>query len=169
MAEVGPDGAVWVIDWYNYIVQHNPTPQGFETGKGNAYESDLRDKKHGRIYRVTPTTDAGDTLHPWSRLADLDNAALVEQLRHPSMVWRLHAQRLLIERDAKDVVPELLKLADAAAVDAIGLNVGAIHALRTLDGLAVIGQDADVDHAVLKALTHASAGVRQNAVAVLPQ
>ncbi|MCA9259338.1 MAG: ThuA domain-containing protein, partial [Planctomycetales bacterium] len=45
MAEVGPDGSVWVIDWYNYIVQHNPTPQGFETGKGHAYESDLRDKK----------------------------------------------------------------------------------------------------------------------------
>ena len=52
MAEVGPDGNVWVIDWYNYIVQHNPTPHGFETGKGNAYETDLRDKKHGRIYRV---------------------------------------------------------------------------------------------------------------------
>ena len=34
MAEVGPDGNVWVIDWYNYIVQHNPTPQGFETGEG---------------------------------------------------------------------------------------------------------------------------------------
>ncbi len=52
LAEVGPDGSVWVIDWYNYIVQHNPTPQGFQTGKGNAYETDLRDKKHGRIYRV---------------------------------------------------------------------------------------------------------------------
>ena len=33
MAEVGPDGNVWVIDWYNFIVQHNPTPQGFRTGK----------------------------------------------------------------------------------------------------------------------------------------
>ncbi|MCR9293276.1 MAG: ThuA domain-containing protein [bacterium] len=33
MSEVGPDGNVWVIDWYNYIVQHNPTPNGFETGK----------------------------------------------------------------------------------------------------------------------------------------
>ena len=39
MAEVGPDGNVWVIDWYNFIVQHNPTPQGFKTGKGNAYET----------------------------------------------------------------------------------------------------------------------------------
>src|SRR5262245_52149101 len=52
MAEVGPDGNVWVIDWYNFIVQHNPTPQGFTTGRGSAYESDLRDKTHGRIYRV---------------------------------------------------------------------------------------------------------------------
>lgn len=40
MAEVGPDGAVWVIDWYNFVVQHNPTPQGFKTGKGAAYETD---------------------------------------------------------------------------------------------------------------------------------
>src|SRR5439155_21396859 len=52
MAEVGPDGNVWVIDWYNFIVQHNPTPAGFKTGQGQAYESELRDKKHGRIYRL---------------------------------------------------------------------------------------------------------------------
>ncbi len=51
-AEVGPDGNVWVIDWYNYIVQHNPTPHGFQTGRGNAYETPLRDKTHGRIYRI---------------------------------------------------------------------------------------------------------------------
>src|SRR5690606_422695 len=51
-AEEGPDGNVWFIDWYNIVVQHNPTPVGFETGKGNAYVTDLRDKKHGRIYRL---------------------------------------------------------------------------------------------------------------------
>jgi putative membrane-bound dehydrogenase-like protein len=51
-AEVGPDGNVWVIDWYNFIVQHNPTPPNFKTGKGNAYETPLRDKEHGRIWRV---------------------------------------------------------------------------------------------------------------------
>ncbi|MEM7231364.1 MAG: PVC-type heme-binding CxxCH protein, partial [Planctomycetota bacterium] len=28
IAEVGPDGCVWISDWYNYIVQHNPTPAG---------------------------------------------------------------------------------------------------------------------------------------------
>ena len=50
--EVGPDGQVWVVDWYNFIVQHNPTPQGYKTGKGGAYEIPLRDKTHGRIYRL---------------------------------------------------------------------------------------------------------------------
>ena len=39
MAEVGPDGALWFLDWYNYIIQHNPTPRGFKSGKGNAYET----------------------------------------------------------------------------------------------------------------------------------
>src|SRR2546422_3609336 len=52
-AEVGPDGALWVSDWYNYIIQHNPTPRGFRTGKGAAYETPLRDKTHGRIYRIS--------------------------------------------------------------------------------------------------------------------
>ena len=52
MAEVGPDGHVWVIDWYNIIVQHNPIPRGFERGKGGAYQTDLRDKTHGRVVRV---------------------------------------------------------------------------------------------------------------------
>ena len=52
MSEVGPDGNVWVLDWYNYIVQHNPTPNGFQTGKGAAYESDLRDKRFARVYRL---------------------------------------------------------------------------------------------------------------------
>lgn len=79
MAEVGPDGAVWVIDWYNYIVQHNPTPHGFETGKGNAYESDLRDKKHGRIYRVVPDGADAGSLHSFSSLAAASNAALVHR------------------------------------------------------------------------------------------
>ena len=63
MAEVGPDGNVWILDWYNYIVQHNPTPPGFETGVGAAYESDLRDKKYGRIYRLKYVGDDRPAQH----------------------------------------------------------------------------------------------------------
>ncbi len=96
MAEVGPDGNVWVIDWYNYIVQHNPTPNGFETGPGNAYMTDLRDKKHGRIYRVVHA-DSQAAKEPHS-LQDATADQLVAALSSSNMFWRRHAQRLLVER-----------------------------------------------------------------------
>lgn len=163
MAEVGPDGNVWVIDWYNYIVQHNPTPRGFKTGKGNAYETELRDKRHGRIYRVVYKAAAPQ---PPMSLGEATPEQLVAALRHPTMLWRKHAQRLLVERGKTDVVPALIGLVKDTSVDEIGLNVGAIHALWTLHGLnAVEGEAWD---AVNKALLHPSAAVRRNAVLVLP-
>ncbi|MEZ6130673.1 MAG: ThuA domain-containing protein [Planctomycetaceae bacterium] len=191
MAEVGPDGAVWVIDWYNYIVQHNPTPQGFETGKGNAYESDLRDKKHGRIYRVVAVREGespaethgrrrgsagaspsrtGDILHEYSSLADASTEQLVDVLKHPSFMWRLHAQRLLIERSADEAVPALLERLSDESVDEIGLNVGAIHALHTLKGLGVIDGDktvaaADLHRPLGGGAIDVSAAVRRQHVA----
>ncbi|MGD9856858.1 MAG: PVC-type heme-binding CxxCH protein, partial [Planctomycetaceae bacterium] len=171
MAEVGPDGNVWVIDWYNYIVQHNPTPPGFKTGKGNAYESDLRDKKHGRIYRVIYRGDAsGDATSV--AIPDLQGAspdALVSTLAHPTMLWRKHAQRLLVERGQTDVAAALIELATDQTVDEIGLNAGAIHALWTLHGLGVLdGSDEPALRAAVAALRHPSAGVRRNAIQVLP-
>jgi putative membrane-bound dehydrogenase-like protein len=165
MAEVGPDGNVWLIDWYNYIVQHNPTPAGFKTGKGGAYETELRDKKHGRIYRLVykkarparPTSLAGAT-----------PAALLAALRSDNMLWRTHAQRLLVERGKTDVAAELCKLVEDKTVDAVGLNAGAIHALWTLHGLGAL-RDGKPAAVALAALAHPSAGVRRNAVAVAPR
>ena len=52
LTAVGPDGEVWVDDLYNFIVQHNPTPIGFENGLGGAYVNPLRDHTRGRIYRI---------------------------------------------------------------------------------------------------------------------
>jgi len=166
-AEVGPDGHVWVIDWYNYIVQHNPTPHGFKTGRGSAYETPLRDKTHGRIYRVV-YKDA-PAPKPFS-LDPSDERSLVAALGHDNQLWRMHAQRLLIERGKRDVVPELVKLARDTSVDAIGLNAGAVHALWTLHGLGAMSDavPAATEAAVL-ALRHPSAGVRRNAVQVLPR
>jgi len=166
-AEVGPDGSVWFSDWYNYIVQHNPTPRGFTTGKGAAYETPLRDKTHGRIYRISPI---GSPIKTASRTLDpKDGPGLVAALKDDNMFWRLHAQRLIVERGQKDVVSELVKLIGDRSVDAIGLNPGAIHALWALQGLGVV-HDADEAplKAVVAALQHPSSGVRRNAVQVLP-
>ncbi|MBS0210167.1 MAG: ThuA domain-containing protein [Planctomycetes bacterium] len=169
MAEVGPDGNVWFIDWYNYIVQHNPTPIGFETGKGNAYQTPLRDKTHGRIYRLVCKSAAKE---PAFTLAGATPEQLVAALRHPNMLWRLHAQRLLVERGEDDVVPALLELVKDSSVDEIGLNTGAIHALWTMQGLGIFNVKGlpiprDII-AVEKALKHPSASVRRTATSVLP-
>ncbi len=166
-AEVGPDGALWVVDWYNYVIQHNPTPQGFHTGKGNAYETPLRDKTHGRVYRIVykgakksgPVgLDAGSP------------SALVSSLKHDNMLWRMTAQRLLVERGRPDVIPALCELAGNAAVDALGLNPAAIHALWTLRGLGAFeAREPQAMAAALGALHHPSAAVRRAAVMVLPR
>ncbi|WP_149496266.1 PVC-type heme-binding CxxCH protein [Roseiconus lacunae] len=169
MAEVGPDGNVWVVDWYNYIVQHNPTPQGFETGKGNAYETDLRDKKHGRVYRVVPNEKPAK---PAVALSDASAADLVDALKNPTMLVRKHAQRLLVEQGKQDaeIVEALIALAKDQSTDEIGLNVSAIHALWTLHGLGVLdGSNQQATEAAIAALGHPSPGVRQNAIAVLPK
>ncbi|MEX2142501.1 MAG: PVC-type heme-binding CxxCH protein [Pirellulales bacterium] len=165
-AEVGPDGNVWVIDWYNYIVQHNPTPQGFRTGRGAAYETDLRDKKHGRVYRIVYNkVDSNEQ----PKLDANNSESLIAGLKSDNQFWRLHAQRLLVERGKQDVVPQLVKLVDDPSVDSIGLNTAAIHALYVLDGLGALKSDAAARQAAEAALKHPSAGVRRNALAVLPR
>lgn len=168
MAEIGPDGSVWIIDWYNYIVQHNPTPNGFQTGKGNAYETKLRDKRHGRIYRLTyPGAKMEDTAAP--KLSENDPEGLVKALSHSNMFWRKHAQRLLVERGNKDVEAALVKKLSDTSVDGVGLNVGVIHSLWTLHGLGLIQPKSSTTEAVIATLKHPSAGVRRNALMVLPK
>ena len=181
-AEVGPDGQVWVIDWYNYIVQHNPTPAGFENGKGNAYETPLRDKSHGRVLRIVH--DRGDhdgaegraAIAATRDLASTTSGQLVAMLADDNLFWRLRAQRMLVERAAgqlgrdRDVVAGLVGLVKNRTVDRIGLDPGAIHALWTLANMGLLGEtDIAVLDAVRGALKHPSAGVRMNAVKVLPR
>ena len=179
MAEVGPDGNVWVIDWYNYIVQHNPTPRGFKTGKGNAYISSLRDKKHGRIYRIvyksksdSASDDDVNFAAKFPKLSKDNPKELVKLLSHPNMFWRLHAQRLLVERGGMDVAPDLIRLIANPKVDEVGLNVGAIHALWTLHGLDIHSKPDPVvgrlveEVMLQKGFKHRSAGVRRAALMV---
>ena len=161
-AEVGPDGALWVLDWYNFIIQHNPTPTGFDNGPGNAHVNPLRDKKHGRIYRLQHWQ--APSYNPMQ--LDINDApGLVNALSNDNMFWRLNAQRLLVERGEKDVVADLVKLAESKEVDEVGLNTTVIHALWTIHGLGAIEDNRET---VIAALSHPSASVRKNALQVLP-
>lgn len=163
-AEVGPDGALWVSDWYNYIIQHNPVPRGFKNGKGNAYETPLRDTAHGRIYRVAYQKAEKPSL---LRLNKDDATELLAALKSDNMFWRMTAQRLLIERGQKDVVDSLVRLVEDKSVDELGLNTGAIHALWTLHGLGALENNDRVATVGRAALKHPSAAVRRAALMTL--
>ena len=171
-AQVGPDGAVWVADWYNFIQQHNPTPVGFSNGPGNAYETSMRDRQRGRIYRIVYRDAASLPSSSTTKnrtLSKSDTSGLLAALASDNMMWRLHGQRLLVERGQLDVVPKLIELVKNPAVDAIGTNGGALHALWTLHGLGALNDNGPARSAATEALKHKAAGVRKAAAMVLTQ
>ncbi|TCK82632.1 PVC-type heme-binding CxxCH protein [Albibacterium bauzanense] len=173
-ATVGPDGAVWVADWYNFIIQHNPTPgptvsegKQFINGQGNAFITPMRDLDRGRIYRIVYKDAKPYT--PISLSKD-NTAGLLGALESDNLFWRLTAQRLLVENNNKAAIPGLIKLINDKKVDEIGLNGPAINALWTLEGLKVLdGSNSEASQAVVGALSHPSAGVRKAALEVLPK
>ena len=160
---VGPDGNVWIIDWYNFIVQHNPTPKGFKNGKGNAHINPLRDKTHGRIYRLIylNNQETQVILDPKKPLS------LLNGIKNSNLFWRLHAQRLIIENQYDTLIEDLLQLITTSVPDEININAPAIHAIWTLNGLNKMSNFKVLD-VVYKALRNENAGVRKAALQALP-
>ncbi|RYF84578.1 MAG: hypothetical protein EOO03_14590, partial [Chitinophagaceae bacterium] len=179
-AQVGPDGAVWVADWYNFVIQHNTfvpnqAPTEFilpltladqKQGQGNALETNLRDLDRGRIYRVVyKKAKPSKSLS----LSKNDVPGLIEALRSDNLFWRMTAQRLLVEKKDATALPGLYKLIADRNIDKIGLNGPAVNALWTLHGMGMLEGNQEAINAVTAALTHPAAGVRKAAVEVLPK
>ena len=166
-AQTGPDGAIWVADFYSFIIQHNPTPSeqrgGFaaKNGRGNAFVSELRDTQRARIWRLS--YKGGTPSKQW-KLNKGDAKALLEAIQSDNQFWRITAQRLLVERGEKDVVPALKAIVANGKPDEAGIAGGALHALWTLQQLGAA--DAEVVAASLK---HPAAGVRRAALQILPR
>ena len=155
-ADVGPDGAIWVADFQNFITQHNPTPTNFPstTTPGLAHTSPLRTNAYGRVYRVV-WKDGPAT--PIKSLAGASTAAIVAALDSGNLFWRQTAQRLIVDNRTMDAVPAL----KAMVKDKAG-RPGAIHALWALQGLGAL--DRDLHH---WALLGKDAALRRNAVRAL--
>ncbi len=109
---VGPDGALYLADWYNPIIQHGEVD----------FRDPRRDHRHGRIWRITA---AGRPLAKPPDLRDASTEDLLAALRLPEAWTRRQAKRLLRERGAEAVEPAL-----EAAVARLDRNApDAAHAL----------------------------------------
>ena len=91
---MGPDGAIYVADWYNPIIQHGEVD----------FHDPRRDQEHGRIWRIVakdrPLVDR-------PKLTQASIPELLEALKLPEDWTRLHAKRVLKEKGPAVVIPEL--------------------------------------------------------------
>lgn len=76
---MGPDGAIYVADWTNPIINHGEVD----------FRDPRRDKQHGRIWRIAPT---GSTPLAWEPLAGKSPAALLGKLTSASR-WEFEQAR----------------------------------------------------------------------------
>ncbi|MBL8861239.1 MAG: ThuA domain-containing protein [Planctomycetes bacterium] len=128
-ARVGPDGALYVLDFYNQAVVHNDT-RGPKHGPTNAAERPDRDRTHGRIWRVQH--GSARPLHAQG-LAHAPASGLARALAHENRWQRLSAQRLLVERGG---AAELEGLRSALASPSPQARIHALWALAELGALA---------------------------------
>ncbi len=91
--KMGPDGAIYIADWYNPIIQHGEVD----------FRDPRRDVSHGRIWRITAK---GRPLVPRPQLVKASTAELLAALETPEDWTRHHARRVLKERGAS-ILPEL--------------------------------------------------------------
>jgi HEAT repeat protein len=144
---VGPEGALYIADMHRGLLQHKNFVTDYLRGETRRKRLE-RPIGLGRIYRVAPTTGAAVVARP--ALSRASTETLVDALQHADRWWRQTAQRLIVERRAKEALPRLRELAQAH--DSIPTR---LHALWTLDGLG----EATREDAVL-AMRDPAAAVR---------
>ena len=145
-----PDGTLYIADMYRGIIEHRISVTEYLRDQIVARKLD-QPTGYGRIYRVVHETT---TLESMNTFAHASSAQLVEALSDTNGWRRDTAQRLLVERGPRGVVPDLVKLASGAVDWRTRL-----HALWTLDGL-----DAIQPETVATALQDRSRDVRVSAI-----
>jgi len=149
--KTGPDGGLYVVDWYNEIIDHGEVD----------FHHPLRDKRHGRIWRLT-AQDRPLTRPPRFEAASVWE--LLETLKSPESWTRDQARRLLRERGRDAVVPrsrQWLAQLDRAHPE---FERHRLEALWVYQGLRVVAPDL-----LRQALTSPDPRVRAAAVRILAE
>lgn len=123
----GPDGAIYVVDFYRGILQHRISVTTYL--RKQIEERGLARPLHlGRIYRIVPERKKIPRATP--QFSKETPRQWVKYLSHPNNWYRATAQRLLVEKHDPSALPDLRKVIAAAKNP-----LGQIRALWTLEGL----------------------------------
>jgi putative heme-binding domain-containing protein len=154
--KLGPDGALWVADFYNPIIGHYEVP----------LTHPARDNSHGRIWRIVwRGLDSSVAPRPLPNLAQENTAGLAIRLTDPNLIVRsLAAADLLVRSDAKSAAPALRAALTRliAGTDPNADGTAALPLFITLDrleqgdaaafGKALLRPESDAAYAALRAL-----------------
>ena len=130
LLQTGPDGSVFVSDWYD---------------RGECHTRDNPDRTSGRIYKIS----YGKPAPALPDLARLSDDALVKLQLHKNEWYVTHARRLLQERAAKGGLPKVHEALRAMLRDHPDptRRLRALWALQVTGGLDAAARRALLDHA----------------------
>jgi putative membrane-bound dehydrogenase-like protein len=115
----GPDGSLFMIDWYDKNQCHHTDVNG-------------HDRTNGRVFKVSYGEANADKVD----LAKQDGQSLARMLNMPSEWHRRHARRILQERGPDPGVRRLLKEQTASTSVRSADRLRALWALHAVEGLA---------------------------------
>lgn len=115
---LGPDGCVYVVDWYNKIISHNEVPRTHPD----------RDKTRGRIWRIKPKGQQVAAVPDFSKLSGEE---LLGKLGSPALSQHHLAWQTIADRDLKVLAPRLSEIVKDSAASA-PRRIGALWALEAL-------------------------------------
>jgi putative membrane-bound dehydrogenase-like protein len=119
--EFGPDGSLYIADWYNKIISHNELPTTHPD----------RDKSHGRIWRIRHVSQKPRVILDFNQVKTEE---LVNHLKSPSLWEKRAAWHQISDRpisETKGLAMSLMALASNESQD----EVTRIHALWSLEGI----------------------------------
>lgn len=125
--QLGPDGALYIADFYNRIIGHYEVPL-LHPG---------RDRERGRIWRIRYAgTDANQPakIAVPSDLTQATQAELIAALDSPTLPIRVQATHQLVHRIGKPALPEVTQLATNASASA-QQRAHALWVVQRLGGL----------------------------------
>ncbi len=123
--KMGPDGALYVADLYQAVIQHNQIN----------FRDPRRDHSHGRIWRIV-CKDRPLVARP--KLVGVPIPAVLDHLKDPEALTRSLARRALAERDAKEVATALAAWVDRLDRADPGLPHHLVEALWTYQTIGIV-------------------------------
>lgn len=142
----GPDGGLYIVDWYNKIISHNEVPRNHPE----------RDKFRSRVWRIRHKDMVDRTAPDLTKVADAD---LIAQLANPAVRVARAAWRQIADRKAVTLAPQLKSLAlnANAPVGQRLLGLWSLESLGALDTATLTALVGDKDKNVRREAIRATA------------